>query len=303
MSLIELFEKGINVSRNDNNNNISDFSISQNNNSIALNSIKEDCKSLSGESSFTNIIKNQFIKEITNKNIISDSINSDEEFFKIEDNSIFLPITKNSNFKNLENMNSFSEGEKEPGDTQVYKEVFNTINDDNKLSLSFTSSNKENIHLKNINEIPVDGKVNNNPIYKKKIFKVVKTRPKEPKVKLGIFAEKKRKSRGKNKGRNNDVDWENIPVPREKHFHLDRKKKRIIFQRKYLKMIYSIVDLAFPFDFNELFNLIKEHVGDKTAEKYGKGKSFHIIRHNGQLIVVTLKEKKILLKGDKKKEK
>lgn len=301
MSLIELFEKGISVSRNDN--NISDLSISQHNNSIILNSIKEDCKSSSGDSCITNILKNQFIKEITNKNIINDVINSDEEFFENENSNIYLQNSKISsgiNFKNLENINSFSEGEKDPGDTQVFKEAFidlNNNNDNNKLSYSFSSNDKYNININNINDIPIDGKNNPNK-YKKKIFKVVKIRPKEPKVENTL--QKKRKPRGKNKGRNNDVDWDNIPVPKEKHFHLDRKKKRIIFQRKYLKMIYSIVDLEYPFDFNELFNLIKEHVGDKTAEKYGNGKSFHIIRINGELIVVTMKEKKIILKGVKK---
>ena len=303
MSLIELFENGIRVSRNDN--NASEMSLSQNNNSIALNSFKDDCKSLSGDSSFTNIIKNQFIKEITNKNIISDVMNSDEEFFENENNNIFLQNSKISNFKNLENMNSYSEGEKEAGDSQVYKDIFNPMNDNNKISSSFSSNVKENINIKNINDIPLDVKDNNNSRYKKKIFKVIKTRQKEtkePKIKVEDFTIKKRKPRGKNKGRNNDVDWDNIPVPREKHFHLDRKKKRIIFQRKYLKMIYSIVDLPFPFDFDELFNLIKEHVGDKTAEKYGIGKSFHIIRINGQLIVVTMKEKKMLLKGAKKEK-
>ena len=92
MSLIELFENGMRVSRNDG--DASELSISQNNNSIALNSFKEDCKSLSGDSSFTNIIKNQFIKEITNKNIISDVMNSEEEFFENENNNIFLQNSK-----------------------------------------------------------------------------------------------------------------------------------------------------------------------------------------------------------------
>ena len=301
MSLIELFENGMRVSRNDG--DASELSISQNNNSIALNSFKEDCKSLSGDSSFTNIIKNQFIKEITNKNIINDSINSDEEFFENENNNIFLQNSKISHFKNLENMNSYSDGEKDAGDSQVYKDIFNPMNDNNKISSSFSSNDKENINIKNINDIPLDGKVNNNSRYKKKIFKVIKARPKEskePKVKVEDFTIKKRKPRGK-KGRNNDVDWDNIPVL-GKAFSFSSKKKRIIFQRKYLKMIYSIVDLPFPFDFEELFNLIKEHVGDKTAEKYGIGKSFHIIRLNGQLIVVTMKEKKMLLKGAKKEK-
>lgn len=205
-------------------------------------------------------------------------------------------------------MTSYSEGEgegeKDAGDSQVYKDIFNPMNDNDKISSSFSLNDKGNINIKNINGIPLDEKANNNSINKKKIFKVVKTKPKEskdPKVKVEDFTIKKKKAQREKKGRNNDVDWDNIPVP-GKAFSFSSKKKRIIFQRKYLKMIYSIVDLPFPFDFDELFNLIKEHMGDKTAEKYGIGKSFHIIRLNGQLIVVTMKEKKMLLRGAKKEK-
>ena len=53
------------------------------------------------------------------------------------------------------------------------------------------------------------------------------------------------------KRKRNSIDWENIVVPKEKHFHFDRKKHRIVFQRKHLKVIYSIVDLTFPFNFKK----------------------------------------------------
>ena len=83
----------------------------------------------------------------------------------------------------------------------------------------------------------------------------------------------------------------------------DRKKHRIVFQRKHLKVIYSIVDLTYPFDFNKCFDMIKKHIGDKTVQNYDKGKSFHIIRINNEERIVTLKDKKILLKQNKNKKK
>ena len=119
-------------------------------------------------------------------------------------------------------------------------------------------------------------------------------------MKVGRFRDlphpiKKRRGRGKYKAKKNDIDWENIQTPKEKHFHLDRKKKRIVFQRKHLKMIYSIANLPYPFNFTELYKLIDEHVGDKTVYNYGNKKSYHIIRINGQTIITTMKEKKNLL--------
>ena len=81
------------------------------------------------------------------------------------------------------------------------------------------------------------------------------------------------------------------------------QKHRIVFQRRHLKVIYSIVDLAYPFDFNKCFDMIKKHIGDKTVQNYDKGKSFHIIRINNEERIVTLKDKKILLKQNKNKKK
>ena len=45
--------------------------------------------------------------------------------------------------------------------------------------------------------------------------------------------------------------------------------------------------------------MIKEQIGDKTLKDFGKGKSFHIIRENGEEKIVTLKDKKIQLKKTK----
>ena len=148
------------------------------------------------------------------------------------------------------------------------------------LSISYDLTRNDN-NNNNINEILVDDN--------KKIFRIVK---------VGRYRDlphKKRRGRGKYKSKKNDIDWDNIQTPKEKHFHLDRKKKRIVFQRKHLKMIYSIANLPYPFNFTELYKLIDEHVGDKTVNNYGNKKSYHIIRINGKTIITTMKEKKNLL--------
>ena len=136
----------------------------------------------------------------------------------------------------------------------------------------------------------------NNPINKtkqNKIFKIEKNNFKCLNQKR-IYGEKTKKI---------ICDWDNIKVPKEKHFHFDRKKHRIVFQRKHLKVIYSIVDLTYPFNFNKCFDIIKEHIGDKTVQNYKEGKSFHIIKINNEEKIVTLKDKKMLLKGNKIRKK
>ena len=131
----------------------------------------------------------------------------------------------------------------------------------------------------------------------KKIFKIVKT-PKNKK----IFQCLQRK-REYDSSRKYFCDWENITVPKEKHFHFDRKKHRIVFQRRHLKVIYSIVDLAYPFNFSKCFDMIKKHIGDKTVQNYNEGKSFHIIKINNEEKIVTLKDKKMILKENKMNKK
>ena len=104
------------------------------------------------------------------------------------------------------------------------------------------------------------------------------------------------------KRKRNSINWESIVVPKEKHFHFDRKKHRIVFQRKHLKVIYSIVDLSYPFNFKKYYEMIKEHIGDKTNQNYGKGKSFHFVKVGNEEKIVTLKEKKTLIKSLKNKK-
>ena len=314
---LKYFNDEINEPKNDNFIFESDIS---DNHFLPLKSFKEDFidnKSSSSNSSIRKVINNQFLKEMTDKNIISDVIDLDEYY--IENNNI-SPITQKkteiADFRNFENLQSFSDREKESCYSQKYiydlgnmecnEDLSFNLNSNLSFSLSsneiyyYNNNNNVNITINDNNDISSDEKKSSNNNNKKKIFKIIK----DVKYQDIQSLKKKRKcrKRRKNKTKNGDIDWDNIPVPKEKHFHLDRKKKRIIFQRKYLKMIYSIVDLEYPFDFKQLFNLIKLHVGDKTATNFGNGKSFHIIKIDDKLIIVTMKEKKLILKNKKKLE-
>ena len=75
----------------------------------------------------------------------------------------------------------------------------------------------------------------------KKIFEIIKI-PKNDKINQALLIKKRSSEDQSNKKKNNLVDSENIFVPKEKHFHFDRKKHRIVFQRNHLKIIY----LKFP---------------------------------------------------------
>ena len=149
---------------------------------------------------------------------------------------------------------------------------------------------KSPINLFSTSVFPKKNEENN----KNKIFNIIKV----PKHKQ-IFQCLQRKRELNDKNKKYILDWDNMKVPKEKHFHFDRKKHRIVFQRKHLKVIYSIVDLNYPIDFDKCFNMIKNHIGDKTVQNYGKGKSFHIIKINNEEKIVTLKDKKSFLRGNK----
>ena len=169
----------------------------------------------------------------------------------------------------------------------------------------FITKNKKNIEINcldhykkikansNINSalIKTTGQTQTNLIFEIK---------KIPYEKKNIEKNSKNKTQTRHWKKNFGIDWDEIFVPKEKHFHFDRKKHRIVFQRKHLKVIYSVVDLPSPFDFLDCYQKIKEHVGEKTAKNYGKGKSFHLIKNkDGEIIIVTLREKKRILKGIK----
>ena len=230
---------------------------------------KNEEKSISEESNFQNFIKRElFLKEMNGKNFLSE--NDDDDFDdtrRYEISSCKRPNSNNLNSSFIPNLDLIN-----PLD-------INNQNEQPNLNNSLTGQNKSN----------------------KKIFNIVKV----PKNKQQIFQclQKKRLPGDSRWGKKFVCDWDNIPVPKEKHFHFDRKKHRIVFQRRHLKVIYSIVDLTYPFNFNKCFDMIKEHIGDKTVQNYDKGKSFHIIKINNEEKIVTLKDKKILLKQNKSKKK
>ena len=237
---------------------------------------KNDEKSLSEESNFQNFIKREFIKEMTSKNNISDDEDDD-----MDDTRRYEIINYKQIYANINNIPN----------TNI--NINNDINNDN------NDNTDNNIKSKSINIFSVTN-TNSNSNHKihKKIFNIVKI-PKNKK----IFQCLQRKREFGERSKKFMFDWDNIIVPKEKHFHFDRKKHRIVFQRRHLKVIYSIVDLTYPFDFVKCFDMIKKHIGDKTIQNYGKGKSFHIIKINNEEKIVTLKDKKILLKENKNKAK
>ena len=231
---------------------------------------KNDEKSLSEESNFQNFIKREFTKEITSKNNISDSDDDDLDDTRRYEIENYRPLTTNNiinnNFKGSSNF--------------FTNYISPDISNDNKL-------------INNIDNIePIEN------TKRKRIFNIVKV-PKNKK----IFQCLQRKREYGERSKKFMFDWDNIKVPKEKHFHFDRKKHRIVFQRRHLKVIYSIVDLTYPFDFNKCFEMIKKHIGDKTVQNYKAGKSFHIIKINNEEKIVTLKDKKMLLKESKMKKK
>ena len=236
---------------------------------------KNDEKSLSEESNFQNFIKREFIKEMTSKNNISDDEDED-----MDDTRRYEIINYKQTYANINTIPN----------TNINISINNDINNDN---------TDNNIKSKSINIFSVTN-TNSNSNHKihKKIFNIVKI-PKNKK----IFQCLQRKREFGERSKKFMFDWDNIIVPKEKHFHFDRKKHRIVFQRRHLKVIYSIVDLTYPFDFVKCFDMIKKHIGDKTIQNYGKGKSFHIIKINNEEKIVTLKDKKILLKENKNKAK
>ena len=236
---------------------------------------KNDEKSFSEESNFQNFIKREFTKEITSKNNISESEDDDMDDTRRYEIENFRPLTTNNILNNnLRASSNFFTNYISPD-----------ISNDHKL-------------LNNIEPIDNTDHIENNKNKHKRIFNIVKV-PKNKK----IFQCLQRKREYGERSKKFMFDWDNIKVPKEKHFHFDRKKHRIVFQRRHLKVIYSIVDLTYPFNFNKCFEMIKKHIGDKTVQNYKAGKSFHIIKINNEEKIVTLKDKKMLLKESKMKKK
>ena len=243
----------------------------------------------------TPLIKNEII--MSNFNIYGNGYTPLKEEEKYEEKSL-----SEENFQNFI--------KKEFGNEMTSKNNISYIYDDDMddtlryqipnfkpISSSILLNSKFNLSSKYFYDINSPNKSNdNNPINKlgnEKIFKIEKIKHKK------IFKCMQRKRELGDKSKKNWCDWDNITVPKEKHFHFDRKKHRIVFQRKHLKVIYSIVDLAYPFNFSKCFDMIKNHIGDKTLQNYKEGKSFHIIKINNQEKIVTFKDKKILLRQNR----
>ena len=248
------------------------------------------------------LIKNEII--MSDLNLYSNEYISLKEEEKNDEKS----LSEESNFQNfirreftkeLSCKNMISDDEDDDMDDTRRYEITNfkpLTSTNNLLNNNFKSSTNIIYNLNTsslLNEKPI-----NNNKEKKKIFNIVKI-PKNKK----IFQCLQRKREMGERSKKFMFDWDNIKVPKEKHFHFDRKKHRIVFQRRHLKVIYSIVDLTYPFNFNKCFDMIKKHIGDKTIQNYGVGKSFHIIKINNEEKIVTLKDKKILLREDKLKRK
>lgn len=197
-----------------------------------------------------------------------------EEFIKKE-------INYDSSEKKYNEEDSFSEEDERYEITKI-RLYLNNMSQSNKINLEETSSKRSFHNRLKTNE--------NQKIFNiKKISKISK---------INGSSSLLGRKRGK-VWRKFNIDWESIIVPKEKHFHLDRKKHRIVFQRKHLKVIYSIVDLEFPINFKKCFDKIKIHVGDKTNRNFGDKKSFHIVKINNNEEILTFKEKKNLLKNKK----
>lgn len=153
----------------------------------------------------------------------------------------------------------------------------------NEITLSKSKNEEKNT---NNNSSPIK---NNETKPKQLYFKIQKVIPKNN--------NKLSQKRGRRK-KSNDIDWQNIIIPKAKHFHFDRDKHRIVFQRKHLKMLYSIIYLKPPFNFEKYFKLIDEHVGDKT-KTYNKRKSFHIIKLNGEEVITNIADLRKVIKKEK----
>ena len=110
---------------------------------------------------------------------------------------------------------------------------------------------------------------------------------------------KKDKRMNTHKQRGPKVNLDGVVIHNRKHLNVERKKHRIQFQKNHNKVIYSYFDLTAPIDFDELFELVLQH---QSKGYTGPGKSFHFIRVNGEVKVVTFKEKRKIKKKMKEQQ-
>ena len=185
-------------------------------------SYKEDYKEdkVNDESNMSFLYQSKYFRSGGNKKAEQESDSENQQNYKTmnfpnknnSDNENFIYITDLEN----DDMEDKKENEIEIKDDSESENNYNfNLNSAISLSLSYDLTKNENFK-----EIISDNK-------NKQIFRIVK---------VGRYRDlphKKRRGRGKYKAKKNDIDWENIVTPKEKHFNLDRKKKRIVFQRKH----------------------------------------------------------------------
>ena len=234
---------------------------------------------------------NEYFRQVLDDDLTNNQLIDDDDDNEFNDYQERYSITNNIFNKKRKMSNVFNINITEDNNDINNNNLKN--NDDKNNNKNIKKENKKDLKKKNV----IKNYENNNEkkILNKneKIFKIVKI-PKWQKAEEEENTDFLGKKRG-NYSKKYKFDWDKIKVPKEKHFHFDRKKHRIVFQRKHLKLIYSIVDLPYPYNFNKCFKLIKEHVGDKTTENYGRGKSFHIIMMGNEEKIVTLEDKRNLL--------
>ena len=211
------------------------------------------------------------------------------EYFKKE-----ISSNSNSDFSTSENQKlSFDNNNnltlnltvEEPSELLEY----NDKDDEKNFEKIFNENKNNELELNLINNI--DNIIKSE--YGKKIFEIRKC-PKNKCLIRKKLINKTFKNKKKRQIRLNYIINEDIP--KQKHFHFDKKKQRIVYQRNHLKVIYSIIGLSPPYNFKKYFNMIEEQIGDRTNKDFNnKKKSFHIIRVNGEEKIVTLTEKKINL--------
>ena len=204
---------------------------------------------------------------------LEDDLNDDKNNIEINGVKYFIDEAENISISDKQSV--------------TYSLIINNSNNPNNNYIELTSFN----NFSDINNNPPQIQINN----KRKIFNIEKV-PRQKIKKLGGKIFRIKKSRQKKHPKRQIINWNTIEVPKEKYFNLDRIKHRIIFQRKHLKVIYSLIGLSPPINFKKCFELIKNHIGDKTLQNFGKVKSFHIIRKNGNEKIVTLMDKKFQMK-------
>lgn len=244
---------------------------------------------------------------------------SDFNYSKIKDNSSILNVSDNIN---LTPFTQFTEGQIYCGGSlmelyEINPNPFVPSNESSKIKILTTKSKSKSTEnyenqiysglikpeIKQEKNYEFDNFLSYNILLKnqknKNIFKIVKINKKDNKFlgnKKNIIFDKNLKVGTMRKLKKECINWEKYYIPKEKHFHFDKIKHRIVFQRKHLKVIYSLIDLEFPIDFQRCYDIIKKHIGNSTKSNFGECKSFHIVEKNGDLVILKFHDKQNYLR-------